>query len=414
MIKRTKPHKSYAELDRRDIQSRFREIGFEGAYSYDLVRDIAHAYSFYERNESVSDSFLDIKSQLNSNDFDSMKEYNEAVQYHENVQQFLSSLTYEKFTGDTPLQKAASVVAALSSQEGGSGEEGEGAPLPIFMPNEENGDETIEEKVTKLHEDVDQVVDINESSLRFTFNPEGKSPEASLSTLTKKQKGLLSKMAVLGTKGKIKAKRQSKEMKFSRMNQYSQVSRLANVSSMMMPTFKLKFMKKELTVKKPKQASKQLLVFIIDSSTSMNTREKHQWVTALLYNRLDAVAKGEAELFIGYFLYDVDVDSFSYLRNKADVKRFLQDFSISCPYNEGTDVGKSVKTTIECIKKGYFGDLKINTNTNPEIVVMNDGQDCVDPTYTPEITTHGFILGTDNEDMEAMCNNSGGIYERFL
>jgi uncharacterized protein with von Willebrand factor type A (vWA) domain len=411
-MKRTSPHRSYAEPTRLDIQSRFNELGFEGAYSYDLVRDIANAYSHVQAGGMVSSSFEDILSQLGQipNDEEELQEFKKQLDYHKNVQSFLNTLDFNAFTGDTPLQKAASIVAALSSQEGGEGDEGEGIPLPIFT----EGESSVKEKIEKLQEDVKRMLDANKDASRYIFNPNDKAPEVALASLGDKQRDLLAKMAILGDRGKIKARRTSATQTVEQMSEYSQIARISNMTAIGMPTFGYKFATKQLIVKNPKQSGKQLLFFLIDASGSMRDEQKQQWVKALLLNRCDAVCKNEGELYIAFYLHDVDLDKCIKLSTKTEVKEFLKNFWTFGMHSGSTDIERSVKNVCQAIEEGKLGKHKLASANNPQIVVINDGEDRVNANYKPSVMTNCFILGQDNSGMKSMVENCGGHYERFL
>ncbi len=406
-ITRTVPSKGYVEPTRMDIQNRFGEIGFKLPYSHDLVRDMANAYSHVLEGGTSVKSFVDLAPQLSG--IEDPDERAKAETYHTNVQAFIQSLDWSAFQGDTPLQKAASVVSFLSTQEGGEpGEGGEGA-LPIFQ---EGDAESMKEKAKKLEEDIEMFVEANKSLAKYLINPDEKNPVEAMRSLTSEQKDLIAKLALLGDRGKIKARRTSAEQKMAQMAEYSQVSRMLSLTQMSLPTFGYKFASKQLVVREPRQTARQSLVLLIDNSGSMEKIEKLAWVKALLVNRLDAVAKGEGELYIGWFESDIDESSIVKISNKSEAREFLQrDFIGNFDGNE-TNIERAVQTTIDMMSKGKLGQHKLNA-IKPQIVVINDGNDIV-RNFEPSVPTHGFILGQDNDGMKYMCQSSGGIYERFL
>jgi hypothetical protein len=409
MKKRTIPHHLYVEPTRRDVQERFKELGFDKTYSYDLVRDIANAMSHVQNGGKVTDAMTNVSDWVLPSDYKSEREYQRALSYHENVQRFISSLDFDKFSGNTPLAKAASVVAALSSQEGGQGSEGDGQPLPIFR----GSSESMEEKAKKLEEAVDQTVEANKSLARYIINPDESSPEVALATLNSENRDLLAKLALLGDRGKIRSQRTSPTNKLAQMSEYSQVGRVNGMSNVLLPTFGYKFATKQLVVREPEQSTRQTLVLLIDNSGSMDETDKLSWVKAIVVDRLDAVSRGEAELYIGWFECSLDEENIVKIANKKEAIAFLQEGFLG-NFNGGkTDVQRAVEQVCEGIKLGRLGNYSLN-GVKPQIVVMNDGQDFVDSNYKPSVVTHGFILGRDNDGMKSMIANCGGHYERFL
>ena len=411
-MRRTSSHQSYAEPTRLDIQARFDEIDFNKSFSFDLVKDIANAYSHVMAGGVASHSFESISSQMGVMPTEKKEalEYKKQLDYHKNVQEFLNTLDFNAFTGDTPLQKAASIVSALSSQDGGEGKEGEGMALPIFMESKES----VKKKTEKLQEDVKSVVEASKDASRYIFNPEFKAPEVALASLSNSQRDILTKLAILGDRGKIKARRTSATQTIEQMSEYSQIARISNMTAMGMPTFGYKFATKQLMVRTPKQSGKQLMVLLIDDSSSMYSTQKEQWVKTLIIDRVNAVAKGETVLYIGCFERDVDLSSIIKIATKQEAIDFLKSDWFPNQDGSSTDIQKAVKTTCQAIKIGQLGKYKLNSTSNPQIVVINDGQDTVDGEYCPEVTTHGFILGQDNDGMKSMISNCSGHYERFL
>jgi len=81
----------------------------------------------------------------------------------------------------------------------------------------------------------------------------------------------------------------------------------------------------------------------------------------------------------------------------------------------GTDVNGCLKKTIEMIKsrtlKNISGgqDHKLSDD-HFEILIINDGQDSVDPTFHPTIKTHAVCLMESNDNLKNVCHRSSGTY----
>lgn len=222
------------------------------------------------------------------------------------------------------------------------------------------------------------------------------------------QKRLFDKLAVLRDRGKIKAVKVKAERKISRMEEYSQLPQLANMSSKLLPTFNYKFATKQLLVKQDKQATKQNLLLLIDDSGSMSYSAKMQWVEALVYNRLDAVLQNNARLMIAWF--EGKIHRYTIIENRQQAKEFILNKKSFGSFNGGgTNIERALKEGLNLIKTKFNSD-----HTNSQILIINDGQDEIDPNFKPGITTSVFILGTDNYELKKVCINSGGMYEKFL
>lgn len=401
---RTKPHQRFIPPTAREVDDRFKELEFNLPYSYDLAFDLANAASHEHFGGSSLDSIVPIK--LNRTNYDTDKEYAEAIAYHQNVQEFIKTVDFSAYSGGTPLAKAASIIAALSSDEDGKPGDGDGAALPIFKKSTED----MKKSISKMEDRINAVVEAAKTTLAH-LTEKCNSPEMLLQSISESQMKVLDHIAVLQKRGNIKSKRNPAETTLNRMSEYSQVGSTSPVN-MLLPTFGYKFATKQLVVKEPKQSCKQLLILAIDDSSSMTDDGKRPWVRAIISNRLTAVLEGKAELLITWFLQSPDEKNSIYLRNKKDVQEYIKSFFIGRFGGNSTNVQNTILVLQQAIKDGMFGEHKF-VGVKPEIVIMNDGQDTVG-FFKPAVRTHAFILGQDNEGLQAVITASGGTFERFL
>ena len=384
---RTQNHKLYIPPSRRDVQARFKEIGFEEPFSHDLVKDIANAYSYVMQGDPVTDCFVDSGNQ-----------------YTQAVHKLLESVDFNSLTGISPLEKAASLVANLSKIDStGVSTDGEGESLPIF---DNNSSDDIQEKLEQVQEDVQSIKDAGEIA---AHSMDVNCVEAMDKYNLRKNEGFLENLAMLNSKEFLQASKVTKKVSNRRMSEYSQVSNLSNFSAIGMPTYKYKLATKQLNVRVRKQANVQSLFLLIDDSGSMKSRDKNSLLKALLVNRLQAVADGKAILYIATFIGNMSKEIIT-----IDSKEKAIQFARWFPRQSGgdTNVERAVQSACELIKSGRINGQAIK-GENPEIVVINDGEDHVNE-FTPGIKTHGIILGQDNEGMEDMVKKSGGEFKRFL
>jgi hypothetical protein len=384
---RTRNHNLYIPPSRRDVQAKFTELGFDRAYSIDLVRDIANAYSYVMQGEPVTDSFVDSGNQ-----------------YTQAVHNLLESTDFNSLSGVSPLEKAASLVYNLSKIDNtGRSRDGEGSALPIF---DNNSSKEVNEKLQKIQEDVHQVKEAGEiakHSLNVDFAEQ-------VDKYDLRENGeFLDNLALLNSKPFLQASKITKKVLNKRMSQYSQVSNLSNFSAIGMPTYKYKLATKQLNVRVRKQANVQSLFLLIDDSGSMDSTEKTDMLRALLVNRLQAVYDGKAVLYIATFIGDMS-DEVLVIDSKSKAKKYSTWFPRLS--GGGTNVEQAVKSACEMIKRGMINGHPIK-GENPEIVVINDGDDEVND-FTPSFKTNGIILGQDNNGMAEMVRKSGGTYKRFL
>jgi len=546
-VLRTKPHSQFAESSKGEVWNKFAEIGFKKEYEYEFVKDMANYYSYERIGEDPNSCFLNVKSQMkeeieyykNNGTKEEMQKVQEKFQYHKNIQNFISGIDWEKYSGSSPLDKAAYVTSLLSSIEGGVADENEEIDdekkMDVFnqeveneedvfdednneesedssdqeesnngesseqedQNNQESNDESesedkdqseqesesnsdqngsqqeqesessegepsqdksneqsdslqqlLEQQAQELQDgqevpdpngewgsgwssDLNQVLEklvekyrnVVETSAGFNMKITGLPPEIAASTLTLDQEKLIDKLSILADRGEIKSDKMQKKINHNRMTEYSQLNTMSNISQAGLPTFMYKLATKQLMVKRPDQSSKQSLVLLIDVSGSMNTYQKLEWVKAIILNRLDAVIKQKAELFIVFFERVAFIDQSSkshYSYKKVRHIKTKKEAIEMCLLNwmpsfngGGTNIQKAIEQVCECIDNGKIGHYSFG-GTKPQIVVMNDGQDRIDPSFTPKYTTHGFILGQNNQNMKKMCTSSGGIYKRFL
>jgi hypothetical protein len=459
--KRTLPHSNFRDLSKLEIDMRFVELNYDDEYSEDLVRDFANAYSHILHGNSVESSFVEIKE--NAPDYE----------YHKKIQAFIKNLDFDEFLGDTPLHKSTYIMKFIrnylnnscnntqtdklkqqskprqseekqkenSENNGNSNNdkdknenkkqdnqnnnnndknngkpkkqdfsacENEGNLIPLFDELSEEEIQSFSHQLGQFH----QAVRKTAKSYPFIYQNGDVDYSEMIVTLNKKQLNIIDKLAILEFRGKIKSNKITDKLKFQQMQDYSDVSRLQNMSSMLMPNFKYKLATKDLIAKRTVPANKQCLVLLIDYSGSMSCYEKISWVNAIVYNRLSYVINNSAELFIVFFIGSPDFNNAIHIKTKQEAINFGKNFRYN-PNGGITDIESTLKETIKAINNRKIGRHVI-TSEKPQIVVMNDGQDHIDENYKPEIITHGFILGQDNNDLKKVIQSSGGHFERFL
>ena len=268
--------------------------------------------------------------------------------------------------------------------------------------------QTMEHVQRTLHDGMRQIVEASEGIMRHVINPRGDAAEIAMHKLNNHQKTLLKNMAILASRGAIKAHRKPKERRVTSMTDVSQLPMLNSMASLLMPTFKLKLARRELLVRKDTPDKKQMLILLIDDSGSMQTEQKMMWVKSLLYDRLDAVARGEGILYITMFVNNCDLANTLCIKDKRDAVALIKTGWMPSFNGGGTDIERAVREMCLCIKTGRIGKHRLE-GENPQIVVINDGQDTVNGKYKPDVITHGFILGQDNDGMRNMISNNNDM-----
>jgi uncharacterized protein with von Willebrand factor type A (vWA) domain len=162
------------------------------------------------------------------------------------------------------------------------------------------------------------------------------------------------------------------------MRDYSQIH-MMNLMQKVYPNFRSKFLTKDLTVNVPVDRKEQIqkIIMLIDYSGSMDEVEKQIWVNAILIDRFKYVMKGEAEVFVSYFVESTRDLNFQHIKDRDDVIRFWQTFS-NHPNGGGTDIGGIVEYVANEVNCGRLHNLDVDlSEEKPEILITNDGQDSV-------------------------------------
>lgn len=235
-------------------------------------------------------------------------------------------------------------------------------------------------------------------------------PEMDVNKLDSKQKDLIAKLTIVKDRRQIQNHRHFTALKMQKMTKHDQVANQADMSRMALPDYDLQFILKNLRVGVKEPHGKQCAVYLVDSSGSMRSGEKIEWVRSILLDRYDQVLTGQAELYVVPYEGEPFWDQAIHIANKADVRKHINWMPA---FNLGwTQIQNVVEKTCQSIQKGMVGKFKIK-GERPEIVVVCDGDDHCDKSFKPAIRTHAFILGQKNAGLKSMCDNSGGSYEEF-
>ena len=198
----------------------------------------------------------------------------------------------------------------------------------------------------------------------------------------------------------------SRRKEIKPMTEFSQVTK-ANKVQMLMPNYKEKLAKKELQIKvkvKP-VTKKQSLYMLLDDSGSMNCISKQSNVRAVLMNRLESVIQGKSEL--KFSLYESSRYHYKEVKTLEEAQALYKDISLRRPGGGGTYIGRILQETINDVVK----DTSLHS---PEIMIVNDGDDFVDPKDIDfkGVKINVVILGTDNANLKKIAEDSGGFYQK--
>jgi len=192
-----------------------------------------------------------------------------------------------------------------------------------------------------------------------------------------------------------------KHMAITSMSDLSKVSK----AKFAMPDFKSKLAKKEIFANKKVApvTKKQMFTMLLDDSGSMSYKLKQSYVRAVLLNRLEPVVKGHASLI--FHLYESERYNKKVVNTPKECKELFDEICRRIPSGGGTHIGKVLQETVnECYDvPGYH---------NPEIMIVCDGDDFVDPTKIDfkGVKINVVALGNSNEGLKEVALKSGGFY----
>ncbi|MGD8374001.1 MAG: hypothetical protein PVI21_04040 [Candidatus Woesebacteria bacterium] len=168
----------------------------------------------------------------------------------------------------------------------------------------------------------------------------------------------------------------------------------------------------ELDVRNPRtrRAQKQLLFMVVDGSGSMwfdDSTIGASRAAGVVINRLEAVIKGEAELYLRFFDGGLREEEF-HADSPATARELMRVVSDPAQYMGGSTEFASTLTSASRRAEEILTERGLR---DPEIVFVTDGQAPV-----PNLsalggnTLHAFQVGTtENQELSALARKSGGV-----
>lgn len=354
--------------------------------------------------------------------FPSAENLEQSIKAHENICAFLRTVAFANVPGNSPIQKAVSLLKIMSEREGWSGG-AEGDPLPIFI----EGDPQAEAETLKdLLEDIESLDDLEAQLLEDEEDDEAKGAGSGHGRMQKtvklaeemqshKQIWLrvsrhLDKLAKMKVAKSVKVRpdiegqdvRQRPIKGFGEMHKLPQ-SAWALPSSLR--NYRIATRAIQVRERVTREEKQQLLYMIIDCSGSMKGDRIHK-AGGVLFNRLKAVVAGEAQIFIRFF------DSRLFEEYHADsstaAKELMKRFQKENFSGGGTKIANCVRGALERIEEIVAeGQL-----TRPELVVVTDGDDNVSSLKREnfgQTRMHAFIVECANDTLVELARETGGI-----
>ena len=426
--KRTRPHNTYQRLTTQHVAYRYYQIGYEHP---DLTTpvDIAHMLSFVMNGGKARSAVVLTGDKQSMDDM-----------YH--IADFVQSLEnrLSDFQGTTPLEIAVEICALLNPPS-----ESKSMDLQQGDSNEEVDESQVSNEVCELPPDVVQNYknkekgDADEGENTQCGNGDGKENFSMVDglvrravnnhkqvlkwldhnkltqsigiantimqykTLSKPQRMFLDALAIVLYNGKLKVSHTKKTTRheIKSLEQYSELPKVT-ISDRLVggkKLFQKKLLTKNLNIRNAHKPSKQCLVLLIDDSGSMSMDYKIAFVEAICHERALEVQKGNCELYFCTFCTDIHVGPIQ-IKSISEAKDF---FMTHCKFNHGTtDIAYAIKQVFDHFK-----------GRDIEVVVINDGQDQMDPNYVPDGIVHAIMLEQANANLKQVVENSGGFSTVF-
>ncbi|MDP2656615.1 MAG: VWA domain-containing protein [bacterium] len=338
------------------------------------------------------------------------------LKYHQNVRGFLKALAEKKTLDNLPgtaLEKAAALLKMMAekskSESGGSGEEADA--LPIFL--ERDGEELSNQTADCL--EAAQNLDDIDQELLDTKAPNGNSPLSVVEVAEKigqstewelvRLSHLLDDLVELKTSKKRSTKSSLEPTAFVRtrgIRDFSELPKVARVAhGLPDEIFWQRAVEKRLPVREYVKVDeqKQLIYLLVDCSGSMGDGKRVVKAGGILLNRVKAVIRGEAELFLR--LFDGSPHDLKEARNEQQGRELLDMIKNKGTYSGGsTNFSAAISQAVKDINadKARFHRC--------DIIMVTDGDDSLG-THEPlgDIKLHVFSVASENEALKNIATS---------
>lgn len=439
---RTRPHASYIPPTREEMRAAAKEVKLQN-FSPSLVEDLCNLASGgelvppseyhgtlqqeaeAETTKTGRDGSWELPDGCRTDDWQQAVEARTAkkIKYHQNVTDFIRDVDLDSMPGQTPLERAMSLLKVLSKKQGGQ-PGGDGDTLPIFQ----DGDPSKEAK--DLNELMDQVDSMSQEEKDLLVDKDkGQKEELQKREIAEdfasnKAKRIALELArKLDTLTRMRVSKEKKKIPDSdgseiRVRQMEGLLELPRVGfsqrlvyrsmSRTLDLYKAVTSQYVVTERVTPITRKQLLYILVDCSGSMDDVQRIGAACGVLMNRLKAVIDDDAILYWRFFtnklMEEHLVDTPEKARNAMQVLRKKN-------FNGGsTAIGDCVKEA----QKRIDEIAKKGETYRPELVVVTDGDDEVKISLQDVGGTklHAFMVGGHQKadhPLLVVARQSGGV-----
>lgn len=395
-FKATKAAEYYMEPTPEEMQSHLRMHGM--GELQDITTGLAanNAASYVLRGGEVKDSFLDPTTTSDP-------------QQAAIIQGLLENVNFSTLKGQTPTQMAASFAAAINSESGG---------LSEITKRVKNGQslQQIADKINQRMNGIQRLAE-NEFAKQILGIPD--QAEVKLASLNSEMEAILMAMSQVSQLGFIKSKKRTAPVqddegnitKPGPMDSYDQLPLLWQPELIVDPQFELAFLQMELDVEQTFKTHdvRQVVDLEIDRSGSMHPTWKQGFVKAILLFYMGLVKKGTTTLYVSTF--ETKSDGHTRIENELEAKEYYEKYY--CGGGGTTDINRVIQDAQASIAQNKLGNYSFHSESRPEIVIINDGQDPLDPSMPTTAPVYSITLEESNPALKELCERSGGSYHEF-
>lgn len=328
------------------------------------------------------------------------------------IQEVMQGLNWRDISGSGPIERAAAATALIQAKGG----------MDKMVNDKKNG-KSLKDTLKELNDMAQAVREFGENDFakqEFGDGTAGEQPELLLPKLSSMQMKILQALSVIGKLPKLPGAKRPTTLvrhpeggivRYREMRDYDELDQVDPVE-MAMPDFLIRLADKQFMVPERwrKDFGKQIMALLIDHSGSMLSEEKQAYVRAMLLHLMNMVAKGHTTLFVAPFVTEMGM--VTKIDSEEDAKAFYSKYKAGS--GGTTDIEGVIKKAQADIANLQFGPYSLEFGCQPEIVIVNDGEDHIDPLTQLIAPTHALILAEHNADLRTVCENSGGSYYEML
>jgi len=357
----------------------------------DAVIAGANAYSFAARGEDPINAFL--TDELTPN---------EAA-----MQRLLETVDMNKLSGNTSVHKGVAMHALISKN----------------TDPDKLGDMTPQD-LDKLAEKMNEQLE-TQQRMQDEFGDKGGKgestdmPEKDIDPRESRQMAEALKMmarvsklpALDKGKGTKKIWDTGKQTAYRQMESMQDALDVHPIESVIDPFYEIKLLGRNYFVPRKYDTLRleQDIVLVTDYSGSMCHPDKQVFILAALLHFAKRVKQGKMTLYAGKFV--TRVEKIERLDTFEKVMKYIKEYGR--PNGGDTDVGKVVEFLQGGIARGKLFDHAIDMARAPEVIVINDGVDYVNPNTALIAPLNVVTLFAPNETLKRLCVISKGFYEEI-